>query len=76
MSAPMASDNEQSLEDVFRGADDPVLTAVEVAERMGVSQQAAHRKLSDAHEEDTVKRKKAGARAVVWWMDDYLVNSR
>lgn len=57
----------KSLLSVFESHADPVLTAVEVSDELGVSQQAAHRKLSKAHDRGELKRKKAGARAVVWW---------
>jgi len=55
------------LRRVFEESADPVLTAVEVAEALGVSQQAAHAKLTRAHENGAVSRKKTGARSVVWW---------
>lgn len=47
---------------------DPVLTAPELAEKVGVSQQAAHSKLKDLRERGLVKSKAAGARSVVWWV--------
>lgn len=47
---------------------DPVVTAVEIAEKVGVSQQATHSKLSDLYERRLVKRKEVGARSVVWWL--------
>lgn len=56
------------LQEVFIKADDPVLTAVEVAEQLGITQQAAHARLTRAHDRGEVKRKKTGARAVVWWL--------
>jgi DNA-directed RNA polymerase specialized sigma24 family protein len=64
------------LRGVFREADDPVLTAVEVAERLGISQQAAHSRLSRSVREGGVERKKVGARAVVWWLPGYCDDSR
>jgi predicted DNA-binding transcriptional regulator AlpA len=49
----------------FRTAEDPVLTAVEIAEKLGVSRVTANNRLKDL---DTLKRKKVGGRAVVWWL--------
>ncbi|MDQ2055961.1 MarR family transcriptional regulator [Halobellus sp. H-GB7] len=47
---------------------DPVVTAVELAEEVGVSQQAAHSKLEDLEERGLVESKAVGSRAVVWWL--------
>lgn len=49
---------------------DPVVTAVEVADRIEVSQQAAHRKLEDMLERNLVRKKKVGSRAVIWWLTE------
>jgi predicted ArsR family transcriptional regulator len=67
---------ERNLQTVFQNSDDPVLTAVEVAERLGITQQAAHQKLTKAHERGEVKRKKTGSRAVVWWIPSQTSVSR
>jgi predicted ArsR family transcriptional regulator len=53
--------------DVLVNADDPVLTANEVAEAIGVTSETARRKLTELSEQGRVKRKDVGARAVVWW---------
>jgi len=58
----------EELTQVFRESDDPVLTAVEVAEHLGISQQAAHARLSRANDRGEIERKKTGARSVVWWV--------
>jgi len=58
----------EELAQVFRQTDDPVLTAVEVADLLGISQQAAHSRLTRANERGELKRKKTGARSVVWWL--------
>lgn len=55
------------LQAVFRNADDPVLTAVEVGDELDITQQAAHSRLVRAHERGELERKKTGARSVVWW---------
>lgn len=66
---------DSELAQVFRESDDPVLTAVEVADELGISQQAAHARLSRAHEQGTIERKKTGARSVVWWVPGYCFTS-
>jgi len=71
MSAIARSDGgSDELKSLFEESEEPVLTAVDVAEKLGVTQQAAHAKLSKAHEEGWMQRKKVGSRAVVWWVED------
>lgn len=47
---------------------DPVVTAPELADIVGVTQQAAHSRLQEMEERGLVKRKKVGSRSVVWWL--------
>lgn len=47
---------------------DPVVTAPELADEVGVTQQAAYDKLAAMRDRGLVKSKKAGARSVVWWL--------
>jgi len=55
---------------------DPCVTAVEITEQFGFSQQAAHWRLSKLADEGKVARKKTGARAVGWWIPgDYFIAS-
>jgi len=49
---------------------DPVFTAVELAEDVGVTQQAAHSKLSNLEDRGLVRSKEVGSRARVWWVTD------
>ncbi|MDQ2055962.1 response regulator of citrate/malate metabolism [Halobellus sp. H-GB7] len=63
-------DSKIDLYDIFSESSDPVLTAVEVGDELGISQQAAHSRLSNAHESGDIERKKVGSRAVVWWLPD------
>jgi len=63
------SGSADELQEVFENSDDPVLTAVEVAEQLEITQQAAHAKLTKANESGWVDRKKVGSRAVVWWVE-------
>lgn len=71
-----ATEATAELKRVFANSDDPALTAVEVADELDITQQAAHKRLSRAHESGEVERKKTGARAVIWWIDDYSSDSR
>ena len=45
-------------------------TAVELAEDVGVTQQAAHSKLSNLEDRGLVRSKEVGSRARVWWITD------
>lgn len=47
---------------------DPVITAVELADKVDVTQQAAYNKLTDLQERGIVRSKKVGARSRVWWI--------
>lgn len=66
---------EDELRSLFRQSADPILTAIEVADKLNISQQAAHAKLSDANQEGWISRKKVGSRAVVWWLADQAPES-
>lgn len=64
--------SEQEILKVFDYADDPVLTASEVAtglKRFGVeiTSEGVRNRLESMHEQGLVGRKKLGARAVGWW---------
>lgn len=67
--------SDEELMQLFRDTDDPVLTAVEVAGQLDITQQAAHARLTKAHERGEVDRKKTGSRSVVWWVPGYAFNS-
>lgn len=49
---------------------DPVFTAVEIADSVDVTQQAAHSKLSNLEDRGLVRSKEVGSRARVWWVSD------
>jgi predicted ArsR family transcriptional regulator len=55
---------------VLRDADDPVLTAKEVGERLGYTSEAARQQLHKLRERGDVQSKQVGARAVVWWVSE------
>ena len=48
----------------------PVATAIDVADRLGCTSEAARVKLARLHEEGRVDRRKVGSSAVVWWPAD------
>lgn len=62
--------SDEEILKAFDDTEDAVLTAVEVADRFNITQQAAHSRLASLHDEGKLKRKKAGSRAVVWWRAD------
>ena len=53
---------------VFIGADDPVLTAVEVSEELDMTQQGAHNRLTSLVDSGLLATKKVGSRARVYWI--------
>lgn len=67
------SDN--AIVELIESSGEPVVTAVEVAKHFGFTQQAAHHRLMKLYDEGVLDRKKAGARAVVWWIaGDYSIS--
>lgn len=58
---------DQDILKVFDNADEPVLTASEIAKALPVTRQALNYRLNRMHENGLVDRKDAGARSVVWW---------
>ena len=55
-----------SVLSVFENAEVPVLTATEVAEAVNCSRPAAYNKLETLVEQDSLYKKKVGARAAVY----------
>lgn len=60
--------SDENIIKYFSQFDEPVLTSMDIAEAFDISQQAAHSRLSNLHEEGILKRRKVGGRAVVWWL--------
>jgi len=58
---------EQDILKVFDATDDPFLTTTEIAERLPVSRQAIHHRLTQMREKGLVDKKKTGARGAGWW---------
>lgn len=61
--------SEQDILKVFDAADEPFLTASEIADELPVSRQAVNYRLDSMHEKGLVGKKKTGARAVGWWAE-------
>lgn len=55
---------------VLRSAETPVLTAADVARELPISRKQVGQRLRDLHDAGRVGRYKAGARAVVWWVEE------
>lgn len=55
---------------VFALTADPALSAPEVAERLDITQQAAHSRLSRMANDGLLRTKKIGARARIYWLTD------
>lgn len=62
-----SSELDTDLQEVFHRSEAPIVSAPEVAEALGISQQAAYARLKTAEEDGWVSRKKIGAAAVAWW---------
>jgi len=54
----------------FRSNEAPFLTAIELAEKFGMTRQWAHNRLQTLHEAGEINRKKAGPRNVIWWLPE------
>lgn len=59
--------SERDILAAFAAADEPVLTAPDLADRLEMSRQAVTYRLKRMQEAGLVDRMKAGANAVVWW---------
>jgi|AntRauTorckE6833_2_1112554.scaffolds.fasta_scaffold99023_1 MarR-like DNA-binding transcriptional regulator SgrR of sgrS sRNA len=65
----MAENTQTSVEAVLESVleyEDPVVSAVEIAEIHDCSRRTAHRKLSTLHEEGKLKNKAWGQKTVYW----------
>jgi len=49
---------------------DPVITSVELADAIDMTQQGAYSRLESLESEGFVRSKKVGSRARVWWITD------
>lgn len=58
---------DKEILDLLRNSDTPVVTATQVADHFGCSNEAVRYRLGKLEEQDRVRRMKVGASAVVWW---------
>lgn len=56
--------------EVMRNADEPFVTAKEITDQVDVRSKSVHERLQELVDENTVNRKKVGARAVVFWIPE------
>jgi predicted transcriptional regulator len=49
---------------------DPVVTASEVAEEVGITPQGVNKRLKQLVEKERLTRKEVGSRAVIYWLTD------
>lgn len=62
--------SDETILDQFRKADDPFLTAGEIADGIPLKRDTVNYRLKELLEKERVGRKKVGARAVGWWLRD------
>lgn len=67
MSRPRKFMKEDVIE-FMENADEPFITATELAEELDCAKRTAHDRLQELHEDGMVRRKKVGGRAVVYWL--------
>ena len=60
---------DQDVLKVFDYADEPVLTAGEVATELPITREAVGRRLNRMREEGLVERKQTGASSIAWWAE-------
>jgi DNA-binding MarR family transcriptional regulator len=58
---------EQAILKTFERAEEPVLTAKEIADELNTTSVTVTRHLKEMLDKDLVGRKETGARAVAWW---------
>jgi len=64
----MATQDE--LREYIRRHEEPFVTASDIAEKLGVARQTAHKHLQRMHEDGELEKNKIGGSAVIWWLDD------
>jgi len=62
---PRVTDEE--ILDVFRAADDPVLSTAEVTDRLPIKRSATYKRLVSLRDEGRLDGKDVGGRNSVWW---------
>jgi DNA-binding GntR family transcriptional regulator len=62
--------SDEQILDEFRTSDDAFLTAVEIAESFSMTRTGIRRRLEQLEEDGALRSKKAGSRAVGWWLEN------
>lgn len=65
---PRVSDEE--ILQLFREADDPVLSTAEVTEQLPIKRSATYKRLTALQDEGQLTGKEIGGRNTVWWVPD------
>lgn len=65
---PRVTDEE--ILEIFRTAEDPVLSAGEVADQLPIQRRGVLDRLNSLAENEQIHSKKVGGRSVVWWYPD------
>lgn len=65
---PRVSDEE--ILQLFREADDPVLSTAEVTEQLPIKRSATYKRLTTLRDEGQLTGKEIGGRNTVWWIPD------
>ena len=68
MSTTETACDDHEIVTVFEAADEPVLSAPEIAEAVGMTRQGVTYRLNQLEAEGIVARKRLGSRAVAWWL--------
>jgi len=58
---------------VFKASVDPILTTSEVASEFDITHRGVRDRLEKLEDENILKSKKVGARAIVWWDPTQIV---
>jgi GTP-sensing pleiotropic transcriptional regulator CodY len=66
----MAGVTDDEIISVFHGAEDPILTAGDVAEAVGVTRQSINSRLHRLNSEGRLETREVGSRARVWWLSE------
>lgn len=67
---PPSVSDDQILE-IFETAQDPVLTAAEVAKQLDMGRRGILTRLESLEEQGYLRSKKVGGRSTVWWYPGY-----
>ncbi len=60
----------EDVRDAVRDGPDPVSTTGDIAAVFDISSESARGKLTELHEQGRIERRKIGARAIIWWVQN------